>query len=124
MSRVSSRLFWRAAVVQAVLVGALFAVLAILLPHSFFEHWGIVVGPIAWLACSAGTAAILGVPVPLAVISAAAGGAAAALVGLAVSHLVSLPVAIGVFAASCAGYRSSTPASRSHSTTGSGTSSP
>ncbi|MFL5883815.1 MAG: hypothetical protein ACJ77M_01980 [Thermoleophilaceae bacterium] len=120
----SSRLFWRAAAVQAVLVGALFAVLAIALPHSFFEHWGIVVGPIAWIACAAAAAAILRVPLLLAALSAAAGGVAGAVVGLAATHLISLPVAIGVFAASCAGYQSSTPASRSHAATGSGTSSP
>src|SRR3954447_973772 len=124
MSPVSSRLFWRAAAVQAALVGALFAVLAILLPHSFFKHWGILVGPIAWIVCAAGTGAILRIPLPLAAVSAAAGGVAGAIVGLATSHLVSLPVAIGVFAASCAGYQSSTPSSRSHSATGSGTSSP
>jgi hypothetical protein len=121
---VSSRLFWRAAAIQAVLVGALFAVLAIALPHDFFDDWGAVAGPLAWILCSAGTAVILRLPLPLAVMSAAAGGVAGAIVGLAVSHLVSLPVAIGVFAASCAGYQSSTPSSRSHLTTGSGTSSP
>ena|SRR5437763_663070 len=124
MSAVSSRLFWRAAGIQAALVGALFLVLAVALPHSFFKSWGMVVGPLAWIGCSAATGAILRLPLSLAALSAAAGGVAAALVGLAVSHLVSLPVAIGVFAASCAGYGSSTPSSRSHSTTGSGTASP
>ena len=54
---VSSRLFWRAAAVQAGLVGALFVVLAVALPHHFFEDWGIVVGPVAWIACSFGTGA-------------------------------------------------------------------
>ena len=122
---VSSRLFWRAAAVQVVLVGALFVVLAVALPHHFFKDWGLLVGPIAWIACSFGSGAILKLPLPLTALSAAAGGVAAALVGLAVSHFVSLPVAIGVFAASCAGYgQSSTPASRSQSMTGPGTSSP
>src|SRR3954452_13943058 len=124
MSPVSSRLFWRAAGVQAALVGALFAVLAIALPHSFFESWGYLVGPLAWLGCSAGTGAIVRLPVPLVALSALASGVAAALVGLAVSHLVSLPVAVGVFAASCSHYRRSTPSARSHSATSSGTSSP
>src|SRR3954452_14753846 len=124
MSPVSSRLFWRAAAVQAALVGALFAVLAVALPHSFFEDWGYLVGPLAWLGCAAGTGAILKLPLPLTALSAVVSGAAAGVVGLAVSHLVSLPVAVGVFAASCSGYQRSTPSSRSHSTTGSGTSSP
>src|SRR5437660_1718756 len=124
MSRVSSRLFWRAAATQAALVGALFVVLAIAFPHRLFTHWGILIGPIAWILCSAGTGAILKLPLSLTAVSAAAGGVAGALVGLAASHVVSLPVAIGVFAASCAGYQSSTPSSRSHSATGSGASSP
>src|SRR4051812_11162042 len=120
---VSSRLFWRAAAVQVALVGALFLVLAVALPHDFFEDWGIVVGPVAWIACSLGTGTILKLPLPLTALSAAAGGVAGAVVGLATSHLVSLPIAIAVFAASSAGYgQSSTPSSRSHSTTGSGTS--
>jgi hypothetical protein len=125
MKRVSSRLFWRAAAVQVGLVGALFVVLAVALPHHFVEDWGIVVGPAAWIACSFGTGAILKLPLSLTALSAVAGGVAGALVGIAMSHLVSLPVAVAVFAASCAGYRqSSTPSSRSHSATGSGTSSP
>jgi hypothetical protein len=124
MSGVSSRLFWRAAAIQAALVGALFVVLALALPHSFFESWGIVVGPLAWVVCSLGTGRILRLPLPLIALAAAASGVAATLVGLAVSHLVSLPAAIGVFAAACAGYPSSTPSPRSHSTTRSGTSSP
>jgi hypothetical protein len=124
MSAVSSRLFWRAAAVQAALVGALFVVLAIAFPHKLFTDWGILIGPVAWIVCSAGTGAILKIPLPLAAVSAAAGGVAGALVGLATSHVVSLPVAIGVFAASCAGYQRSTPSPRSHSATGPGTSSP
>jgi hypothetical protein len=121
---VSSRLFWRAAAIQAALVGALFVVLAIAFPHSLFRHWGFVIGPVAWIACSAASGWMLRLPWALVTVSAAAGGVAGALVGLAVSHLVSLPVAIGVFAAACSGYGSATPSSRSQSTTGSGTSSP
>ena|SRR2546421_945819 len=119
MSPVSERLFWRAATIQAALVGALFVVLALALPHSFFDSWGYLVGPLAWLACSAGTGAILKLPVRLIALSAVASGVAAGLVGLAVSHVVSLPVAVGVFAALCAGYQRSRPSLRSHSSTGS-----
>ena len=101
MSPVSERLFWRAAATQAALVGALFVVLAIAFPHKLFTNWGILIGPVAWIACSAGTGVILKLPRTLTAVSAAAGGVAGALVGLATSHVVSLPVAIGVFAASC-----------------------
>jgi hypothetical protein len=111
---VSTRLFWRAAAVQVALVGALFLVLAVALPHDFFEDWGIVAGPLAWIACSLATGAILKLPLPLTAVSTAAGGVAGAVVGLATSHVVSLPIAVAVFAASCAGYgQSSTPSSRS-----------
>jgi len=123
-SGVSSRLFWRAAAIQAALVGALFVVLAIAFPHDLFEDWGYLIGPVAWIACSAATGAILGLPLSLTAVATAAGGVAGALVGLALSHLVSLPVAIAVFAAACAGYQSPTPSPRSHSSTGSRTSSP
>src|SRR5438034_10031093 len=115
MVPVAGRLFWRAATTQAALVGALFVVLAIALPHKLFTNWGILIGPVAWIACSAGTGAILKLPRTLTAVSAAAGGVAGALVGLATSHVVSLPVAIGVFAASCGGYQRSTPSSGSHS---------
>ena len=124
MGGVNWSLFWRAAAIQAVLVGVLFAVLALTLPHSFFEDWGYLVGPLAWLGCSIATGAILKLALPLVAVSALVSGAAAGLIGLAVEHAVSLPVAIGVFAAGCARRQMSTPAARSHSATGSGTSSP
>ena len=122
---VSTRLFWRAAAVQVALVGALFIVLAVALPRHFFDDWGIVVGPLAWILCSAGTGKILRLPLSLTVLSAAAGGVAGALVGLATSHLVSLPIAVAVFAASCAGYgQNSAPSPPARPTTGSRTPSP
>src|SRR4051812_50131522 len=104
MSPVSSRLFWRAAAVQAALVGALFAVLAILLPHSFFKHWGILVGPIAWIVCAAGTGAILRIPLPLAAVSAAAGGVAGAGVRAAPRPPLCPPGGVGGFPPAFAGF--------------------
>jgi hypothetical protein len=102
---VNSRDFWRAAVVQTVLVAALFGVLVALpLSHDFFEDWGVVVGPLAWILCSLGTGRILRLPLSLTAFAAAAGGVAGTLVGLAASHVVALPIAVAVFAASCAGY--------------------
>lgn len=100
-----SSLFIRAALVQALLVGALFAVLFALPLEDFFEDWGIVSGPIAWIVCSLITSAILPLPRALVLFSALAGGVAGALVGLTLDHTAGLIVAIAVFAASCAGYR-------------------
>jgi hypothetical protein len=104
-------LFWRAATVQALLVGALFVVLALAVPHGFFDDYGYLVGPLAWLGCALITGRILNLPLGTTAIAAAASGAAAALTGAAFEHVVSLPVAIGVFAALCAGFEARQPRS-------------
>ena len=49
----------KSALLQAVSVGVLSAVLALALGSSFFDHWGWLVGPAAWVACSAATAVVL-----------------------------------------------------------------
>jgi hypothetical protein len=92
----------RAAGLQLLLVGVLFAVLALTVPHSFFEDNGAIVGPLAWIGCSLATGLILKLSIARTALAALAGGAIAGLVGVAVDHVISLPVAIGVFAAVCA----------------------
>ena len=82
-----SSLFARAALVQALLVAALFGVLiALPLGDDFFEDYGWITGPVAWVACAAVAARILALPPALALFAAAAGGIAGAVVGLAVDH--------------------------------------
>jgi hypothetical protein len=111
MERMDSALFFRAALVQALLVAALFAALVALpLDDDFFEDYGWLTGPIAWLACAAVAARILRLPRELALLAAVAGGVAGALVGLTLSHTAGLIVAVAVFAASCAGYETADPA--------------
>src|SRR6185503_5832788 len=101
-----STLFMRAALVQTLLVAALFmALVALPLDRDFFEDYGWITGPVAWLGCAAVSARILRLPRELALFAAIAGGVAGALVGLTVSHTAGLIVAVAVFAASCAGYR-------------------
>lgn len=98
-------LFARAALVQALLVGALFGVLiALPLGEDFFEDWGLVSGPIAWLACAAIAGRILSLPWSLVIFAALAGGVAGAIVGLMLHHTAGLVVSVAVFGASCAGY--------------------
>ena len=100
-----SSLFFKAALVQALLVGVLFAVLVALpLGDDFFEDWGWLTGPLAWIACAAATGRILSLPASLVLFAAAAGGVAGALVGIVASHTAGLVVAVAVFGASCAGY--------------------
>jgi len=102
---VNQRLFWRSLLVQALIVGTLFALLlALPLDEGFFEDYGFVVGPLAWLACSLASARLLDLPGGLALFAALAGGVAGALVGLVAGHAVGLGVALLVFAASCGGY--------------------
>jgi hypothetical protein len=92
----------RAAGLQLLLVGVLFAVLALTVPHGFFEDNGAIVGPLAWIGCSLATGLILKISLVRTALAALLGGAVAGLVGMAVDHVVSLPVAIAVFAIVCA----------------------
>ena len=100
------RLFWRAALIQAAAVAIVAGVLiALPLGDDFFEDYGIVVGPLAWIGCAVVTALILKLPWSLAVFAAAAGGVAGFLVDIAgADHWLALPIAIAVFAACCGGY--------------------
>ncbi len=99
------RLFWKSLIVQALLVGALFGILiALPLGDDFFEDYGFIVGPLAWLVCSAGTARILSVPLAYVLFSAVAAGVCGLIVLLAASHIAGMIVALLVFAASNATY--------------------
>ena len=100
----SSRLFWRAAAIQLVVVAIPFALLAIALPHHFFKDWGFAVGPLLWAACSLVTGRLLGLPLTFALFCAAAGGVAAVLVMLVFGHEVGVVAGVAVFAACAAGY--------------------
>ena len=92
----------RAAGLQLLLVGVLFAVLALTVPHSFFTDHGAVVGPLAWVGCSLVTGRILKLGLARTALATLAGGLVAGAVGELVEHVISLPVAIAVFAAVCA----------------------
>ena len=100
----NARLFWKALLVQLIVVAIPFAILGVTLDHDFFEDWGWLVGPIVWLACSAVTGRILSLPLVYVAFSAVAGGVAGLLVMLATTHLPGLLAALLVFAASCGSY--------------------
>lgn len=83
------------------LVALLFILLALLLPKSFFEDWGMVSGPAAMFLCAFGTAKILGLPVGrtlLGVIVAGIPGVIFVLLGL---HPVGTLLAVITFAVWC-----------------------
>jgi hypothetical protein len=103
---VNRRLFWRALGVQAAAVIVLFAALALLVPEDFFDDWGYVAGPIAWIACSLLTARVLALPVGFVLFAALAGGVAGTIVMLVTTHWAGLIAGVLVFAASCGSYDS------------------
>ena len=100
-----SRLFWKSLLVQAAFVGVLFAILVALpLGDDFFEDYGRITGPVAWLGCSVLTARVLVIPVGYVVFSAIAAGVCGAIVMLVATHWAGVVVALLVFAASNATY--------------------
>src|ERR1700720_325726 len=101
MQGVSKETFWRAAAVQLVAVAALSAVLALALPHRFFEDWGWLAGPCAWLACAALTALMLRLPAAPTLLGAVLAGVPSAIAVALGVHWLGAAVAIVVFAAWC-----------------------
>jgi hypothetical protein len=99
---VSKATFWRAAAVQLVAVAALSVVLALALPHSFFEDWGWIAGPAAWLACAALTARVLRLPPGPTLLGAVLAGIPSALAVVLGVHWLGAAVAVVIFAAWCA----------------------
>lgn len=100
-------LFLRSLAVQALAVGVVFAVLVALpLGDDFFEDYGLITGPVAWIGCALVTARVLSLPAGLVLFAALAGGVAGGLVSLATSHTVGIVISLLVFAASCGGYDS------------------
>lgn len=103
----NARLFWKALGIQTATVAALFTILVALpLDEDFFEDWGFVVGPVAWLACSALTGRLLSLPLAYVLFAALASGVAGTLVLLVAGHWAGMAAALLVFAASCGSYDS------------------
>ncbi len=95
-------LLWRSALVQLVGVAVLSIILAILLPHSFFESWGWITGPLAWMACAALTARVLDLPPGSTLLGALLAGIPSAICVLIGIHTVGEVIAIVLFAVWCA----------------------
>jgi hypothetical protein len=95
-------ILWRSALVQLVLVGVIFVVLALLLPKSFFEDWGWLTGPIAWMGCAALTARILKLPLGSTLLGALLAGIPDAICVLIGLHELGGVIAIVLFALWCA----------------------
>jgi hypothetical protein len=93
---------WRAAALQVAAVAVLSIALAVALPKTFFDDWGWLAGPGAWIACAALTARLLRLPpIPTLAGAAVAGliSVPAVLLGL---HWLGVVIAVGLFAVWCA----------------------
>ena len=99
--RLDGAVLWRSGLVQLPAVVAVSLVLAALLPGSFFEDWGWLSGPAAWLACSLFTARVLGLPPGPVLLGAAVAGIPSGIAVLAGVHWLGVAVAVAVFAMWC-----------------------
>jgi hypothetical protein len=99
---VDTAVLWRAALVQLAAVAVLSVALAIALPHSFFEDYGWLSGPLAWLLCAAFTARVLGLPPGPTMLGAVLAGLPSLLFVLIGLHWAGAIVAVGLFAVWCA----------------------
>jgi hypothetical protein len=93
---------WRAALVQALAVAVISIALAIALPRSFFEDWGWLAGPGAWMACALVTARVVGLPIAGTLVGAALAGLPSPLAVVLGVHWLGAVVAVGLFALWCA----------------------
>jgi hypothetical protein len=95
------RTLWRAALLQLAAVALLSLALGLALPHSFFEDWGWLTGPAAWLLCAALTARVLGLPPGPTLLGAVLAGLPSLLAVLVGLHWAGAVLAVGLFALWC-----------------------
>src|SRR4051812_27637057 len=91
----------RAGLVQTAAVAVLSVVLAVALGHDFFESWGWLAGPLAWIGCALVTALALALPVPPALTGAVLAGLPSLLAVAAGVHWLGAALAIVLFALWC-----------------------
>lgn len=97
-----TQILWRAALVQLVAVALVSLLLGLLLPSSFFESWGWLSGPLAWLACATFTARFLYLPTGATLLGAVLAGIPSLLFVVLGAHWLGALVAVGLFAVWCA----------------------
>lgn len=93
---------WRAALLQLVAVALLSLALGLALPEDFFESWGWLAGPAAWMLCAAFTARVLRLPPGAALLGAALAGLPSLLAVAVGVHWAGAVLAVGLFALWCA----------------------
>jgi hypothetical protein len=93
---------WRAAAVQTLSVAVLSVALALVLPHAFFEDWGWLAGPAAWIACALVTAAAVRLPARRVLVGAVLAGLPSVVAVVLGVHWLGAAIAIVLFALWCA----------------------
>ena len=93
----------KALLVQALGVAVLGAATGFALPHSFFEDWGWIIGPVAWMVAATITALVLKLPLPATLLGAVLAGIPSAALTAAGLHWAGALLAILLFAGWCAG---------------------
>ncbi|HWI22157.1 MAG TPA: hypothetical protein VNT22_06030 [Baekduia sp.] len=96
---------WRAALLQLVIIVVLFGALRLALDKEFFEDWGWLTGPIAWMGSSAIVAKALKLPLGPTLTGAVGAGLVSGVFVLIGLHIVGPIVAIPLFALWCARLR-------------------
>ncbi len=102
MRGVRFEVFWRVAVVQLLAVAVLSIMLGVVFSRGFFDSWGWLVGPSAWLACAWLTAGVVGLEPPPTLLRAVLAGVVSFLFVLIGLHWLGALVAVGLFAWLCA----------------------
>jgi hypothetical protein len=91
----------RAGLTQALAIAVVALALAAALPRSFFEDWGWLAGPAAWLGCAALTARVVALPLGPVMAGAALAGLPS-LVAVAVGvHWLGVVLGLPLFALWC-----------------------
>lgn len=96
---------WRAALLQLAAVALLAIALGLALPKEFFEDWGWLAGPAAWMLCAAFTARVLRLPLGPVLLGAALAGLPSLLAVVLGVHWAGAVLATGLFALWCARLR-------------------
>jgi hypothetical protein len=91
----------RSGALQLAAVALLSIVLALALPHSFFEDWGWLSGPGAWLLCALATATILDLPRGQALLGAVLAGLPSVIAVLIGVHWLGALIAVVLFGLWC-----------------------
>jgi len=95
-------ILWRAALLQLAAVAVLSLALGLTLPHSFFENWGWLSGPGAWMLCAAFTARMLSLPLGPTLLGAVLAGLPSLIAVLIGIHWAGAVLAVALFALWCA----------------------